>query len=104
MGFDSGEEGPPEFAGAVVAHVGDEEELGVGDELGGALAAAGVDQGVVEAVDHQGRDDQGAQRVGAGARQDHRAELAAEAGRVVGAVVAAGGEVPDRGRVGVAPR
>jgi hypothetical protein len=73
VGFDGVAEVVPQFAGAVVAHVGDQQELGSGDELGGAAAAAWVDEGVVQAVDHQGRDGQGLQRVGPGAGQEHGA-------------------------------
>ncbi len=93
----------PQLPGSVMAHVRDQQQPGAGDELGGAPAAAWVDQRVVQAVDHEGRHGEGPQRLRARAGQDHGAELAAGARRVVGAVVAPRGEFPDRVCVGVAP-
>jgi hypothetical protein len=93
----------PQFPGAVMAHVGDQHEPGSGDELGATTAAAGVDKGVVQAVDHQGGDVQGRQRVSAGAGEEHGTKLAAGARRVIGTVITARREFPYRPEIGVAP-
>ncbi len=73
----------------VMTHVGHHEQAGARDELGGALAAAGGDQGVVETVDDQGRRGDGREGVGPRAGRVDGGELPRRALRVEAAVVAA---------------
>ena len=74
--------------GQVVAHALEHEQLGAGDELGGALAAARGDQRVDVAVDHQRRAPSSWRRPSARLPDaDDGEQLAGGAGRVEAAVV-----------------
>ncbi|SEE27723.1 hypothetical protein SAMN04490357_7507 [Streptomyces misionensis] len=53
----------PEFARSVVAHVGNEQETRARHQVRGAFTAAGIDQRVIQAVDHQRRHPESAQFV-----------------------------------------
>ena len=55
----------PQRRGDVVPHALDHQQLGVGDDLGGATTPARVDQAVLVAVDHQGGDRERPQGLGA---------------------------------------
>jgi hypothetical protein len=55
----------PQRLGAIVAHVGHKHQRRIRDQLGRALAAAGRDQRVLEPRDHERRNAQRAQSVGA---------------------------------------
>ena len=66
----------PQRLGQVVAHVGEEQQVGAGDQLGRAHPAARRDQRVVAAVDDERRDVERGERVGAVAAGVDRRQLA----------------------------
>ena len=84
----------PQRPGQVVAHAVDDDELGVGDDLGGALAARGVDQGVGGAVDDERREADLGECCGPAARGQDRRQLTGGALRVVATVPGLGGGGP----------